>query len=135
MNELASQSKYANASAREISRFLEQRLRGLYHNVLLINPEDRPYTDPPNLYVHRSEPWIVDRRVIFNLYIFDDGDLAYEPRLQRIEEVLRERGDVHKIVRAHAPDNMLKEMLNVEVMVPERRKVPRLAQVDGGNAK
>jgi hypothetical protein len=133
-NTLESLAEYANVMARELCLHIEQHTKGIYNRVLFIDPGDRPVHDPPNLFLHRSEPCTWDNCVSFNLYAVDDGDLAYEPRLQIVEDALQKRSEVRRLGRMTAPDTMIKDMLNVEIVLTDRRTNRRLANVDSRHA-
>src|SRR5947209_7469371 len=128
-------AQYADRVSRELCEYLENKSRGIYNTVQFIAPDEHPQVAEPNLFLHRSEPAVWDDVVIFTIFLVDVGDLAYEPRLQAIENLLRDRSEVQKISRANAPNSMVKDMVSAEIVLKERRKEPRSAQVEGGQAK
>jgi hypothetical protein len=125
----------ADDTAQELCVKIEQQTKGIYNSVMFIEPSQRPVADPPNLYLHRSDPVGLTEGLVFTLYAVDSGDLAYEPRLQIVEDLLRTMPEVTKIMRSTAPDTMVKDMLSIEVSVNDRRATERSAKLDGGDAK
>jgi len=125
--------QYADNVSRELCEYIEKKSHGIYNTVQFIAPSLRPEHDPPSLFIHRSHPYIWDDAAIFTLFLVDEGDLAYEPRLQYIEDLLRGRPEVHKLTRATAPDTMMKDMVRAEIVL--KRGTPRLTELDSGQAK
>ena len=128
-------AQYADHASRELCEYLETKSREIYNTVQFIAPSLRPVADAPSLFLHRSDPYIWDDVAIFTLFLVDIGDLAYEPRLQVIEDLLRNRKEVHRIARSTAPDSMVKDMVTAEIVLKERRKQPRSTELNGGQAE
>ena len=128
-------AQYADRVSRELCEYLENKSRGIYNTVQFIAPTDRPRDDAPNLFLHRSDPNVWNDVIVFTIFLVDDGDLAYEPRLQIIEDLLRGRQEVQRITRVNAPDSMVKDMVSVEIVLKERRKAERSPHGDSGQAE
>lgn len=120
-------AEYATRKAQDLCSYLERETHGIYNTVMYSDQLERPRAQCPCMFLHRSEPYIWDRGVLFTLFAVDVGDLVYEPRLQVVEEALRRREEVTQIGRTTAPDSMMKDMLTAEVVVRERRQAGRHA--------
>lgn len=128
-------AEYADSKAEELCKKIALKTGGLYDAVLFIDESSPPDPKATSLFIHRSVPTTLDNAVAISLYFVDKGDLAYEPRLQEVESVLRSMPEIVKISRTTAPDSMVKDMLIATMILRDRRRADRSTVVDRRHAQ
>jgi hypothetical protein len=123
-------SNYANSKGQELCEYIHEHTLNIYSGVYFLTEDARVTAVPPFLSLHRSETTAWTEGALFTLFVVDDGDLEYEPRLQAVEAALRKLPELQRIERQTAPDSMIKDMLVADIYLPDRRKSTR---VDGGD--
>ena len=119
-------SEYANSKAKELCEYIHSQTAHVYSGVYFLDEDARATASRPFLNLHQSNASTWSDGALFTLFVVDDGDLEYEPRLQLVENCLRKLPELHRIDRQTAPDSMVKDMLVADIFLPDRRKLPRI---------
>lgn len=110
-------SPYLLSPTSSVADFLRQVGGCVYEYVVVLEDGDVRPAKKGGLFVSRSTPVdLGDGRTLYRMFLIDEGDELFEPRLQMMERALLKHPSVVRLMRETSPHDMLKEMLCAEIV-------------------